>query len=577
MAYSLSSQDQSANRPQRRGPSALTRGYHADGHCCLVPHNVANLFPLAVSCCQDVRTQPTTFPDQSEKERWAKVLDACRMTNETLMLQELRRHFQELFGVQVLSNYSLNGQDKADLVFKHDDEVLGVIEVKTDSSLTPDSWPEAQAAEYAAQANVQDKWIPAVCLFRSEPTIRIGIVVPAKRQFQGRTHFYVDLVPSQHLLRAQDFGWHLMKLVFDWAKDKSRRTVTNGLEISVERVSDGLCDWGERVSKRLTVLGVHGRLLECEDHDGQKVYAIKIVKEGEDDRQTVWLAQQLDPHRNLEWAQGQSTSGKSKVVISKWVAHVNYVRLDGVKDMLRKLTEFWRSGLVHGDLRPLGWGSNVVFDKDDRALFLDFEWAGRDQEAGAEDSPEFQQMRQAKFPQGVNLGTFERYLGKPDIPKPGTLIGFLHDINCVLGWLNVHILKNKKHTKKLLQHLTAAVIDREKTGQEQASNSFFAMLDNVAATRAVLFGKEWSLPPPTPPHFGDERIYRYEIRPAKRKRTSGSEAAPKVKAKRAKIKATAKVSAKVKAKGKAKATNTARAKAKAKGKAKAKAKAKPKA
>ena len=143
----------------------------------------------------------------------------------------------------------------------------------------------------------------------------------------------------------------LIKLIFKWMREP--RVVKNGLEICVKRLADGSDDWPLNGEKKLTVVGVDGRVLQS-DFEGHK-YAIKIIKQDQNAEKMVKLARLLDPDGDLDWAVGASTEGNVKVLISKWLRPSPSVRISGVKNMLKALVKFWRQGLVHGDLRPPGW------------------------------------------------------------------------------------------------------------------------------------------------------------------------------------------------------------------------------
>ena len=123
---------------------------------------------------------------------------------------------------------------------------------------------------------------------------------------------------------------------------------------------------------------------------------------------------------------------------------------------------------VHGDLRPPGWGGNVIFNGD-QAFVLDFEWAwglsstvlpsvawrhfgpspgrevrGRRRRRRADpptDPERFLPGRECGVP---SLCQVPR---PPRTPMPGKNILLDRDINCVLGWLRVHFLKSSQDQK----------------------------------------------------------------------------------------------------------------------------------
>jgi len=443
---------------------------------------------------------------------WAKCLRLFDQKDHDTTTGGLSVYLAEMFeGIVPVHNFRVAGRYGADIAFKQRgvETVCAIMEYKSDILVGNDElWPEAQAAEYGALLDLR-QWAPVVCLGRALE-IRIGILVPAaQRLSRDRTHFYVDILQPTRLLSLPQSGLPLIKLVFEWMRQP--RNAPDGLVIEVKRQSHGSAEWAEGAVQRGLVLDVSGPVLRCRLTGTE--YAIKVTQ-GEDTATTVQLARMLDSDGMLDWAVGASSDDSIKVIISKWVKPTELVTMDGVMRLVRALAVFWRSGLVHGDLRPVGWGGNVVF-ADGVPYFLDFEWSGRYRDAKHSDSEEVRAMlartRQATFPREVNQDAFQEYLRDlRAVPLPADPIHLGHDVYCLVGWLRKHFMEHDD--AKVLSKLACALMAAGAATDESA------MEDKLQAVRTILgstgaFVLECILVAPWfPPHFGDERVQRYETR-----------------------------------------------------------------
>lgn len=193
-----------------------------------------------------------------------------------------------------------------------------------------------------------------------------------------------------------------------------------------------------------------------------------------------------------------------QVVIANWFDSGDLITNTSIQCLLRDLVKFWRRGLVHGDLRPPGWGGNIIFDASGAPRVFDFDWAGKYQ--GPRASNELAEVREAIFPENVNSNIFEKYL--PDVPKGGQKISLAHDIDCIVGWLREHFIISGR--KEEAAELLAALKDHMQTaiGAADPNPALFRVGKTLGNEQ---FKSTLASPlPEGKPHFGDPRIEAFE-------------------------------------------------------------------